>query len=506
MSNLRSRTRTSKRPPTSPDGPAAEPVGDALSRPLPHDPDAERAVLGAMLIERETIGEVITVLEALGAGAFFSERHRQLYQVLVELYQQDKLVDDLVVKDELVRRGLFEPLGGFEFLTALVSAVPSAQRARHYAHIVRDRALSRQLIDATHRVSEAAFEDSLPATELLDFAEGEIFAVTERRVTGGATNLQELVRETFRQIESRGEDALTGEPTGYHKLDELTCGLQPSELIIIAARPSMGKTALVLNIAEHMAIVEKPARPVLFFSLEMSKQQLVERILCSRGRVDSHRLRRGMLSAGEVSRLQHAAHLIGDKPLYVDDTSSLSILELRARARLAWRKYRIRAIFVDYLQLMRAPGTDSRQEEVATISRGLKALAKDLKIPVIAAAQLNRNPEERTGNRPRMADLRESGAIEQDADVVALLHRETYYKTKGPDEVPGGDDEDNVAELIIAKQRNGPTDTIKLVWNKQYTRFDNLKIGETGSYAPAATEIDPGDGASATRFSQDAPF
>lgn len=432
-----------------------------------------------MLQEKEAIGEVINVLRDAGAAAFRMERHQILYELLVRLYIDDRPIDGVVIKDELVRRGQWEKIGQFDYLGGLVSAVPSALRAAPYAQIVYDKHLLRQLIGATHRVMELALDNEQPAREVLDYAEKVIFDVTERRVTGEAEPLHELIQEAFRTIERRGKDALTGEPTGFIEFDELTCGLQPGELIIVAGRPSMGKTALGLNMAENLAITER--RPALFFSLEMSRQQVAQRILCSRARVDSHRLRRGRHSNQDLARLQTVAADLADAPLYVDDTSDLTILEVRARARMAMRRHGIRAIFIDYLQLMRSPKSESRQIEVAAISRGLKALAKDLGVPVVAMAQLNRATEDKSrhGNRPRMSDLRESGAIEQDADVIALLHRESYYKARTPRsleedvEPVGAEDDDNTAELIIAKQRNGPVDTLKLHWNKQYTRFDN---------------------------------
>lgn len=464
---------------------------------MPQDIEAERATLGSMLQEKEATGEVIRVLREAGARAFNLEKHQHLYDVLVRLYVDDLPLDGVVVRDELVRRGLWEKLGKFDFLASLVSAVPSAARAAHYAGIVYDKYLLRQLIDATHRVTEKALDHDQHAREVLDYAEKEIFDVTERRVTGEAQLLHTLIEEAFKTIERRGKDALTGEPTGFRELDELTCGWQPGELIIIAGRPSMGKTALGLNMAEHLAIAADPQRPVLFFSLEMSRQQVAQRILCSRARVNAHTLRRGRHSSEDLRRLQQVAADLSEAPLLVDDTADLTILELRARARLAQRRSDIKAIFVDYLQLMRAPKCENRQVEVATISRGLKALAKDLNVPIVAMAQLNRSPEDRSrkGNRPRMSDLRESGAIEGDADVVALLHREAYYRTpaarvKLSDEadVPmdAADPDENVAELIIAKQRNGPVDTIRLHWNKGYTRFDNHMPGREADYhAPA---------------------
>jgi len=488
-------------PPTSTTTGTAASPSPALERLLPQDIEAERAVLGAMLLEREAIGEVINTLREAGAHAFKLEKHQRLYEVLVKLFVEDRPVDGVVIKDELVRGGLWESLGKFDFLGGLLNAVPSALRATHYAGIVYDKYLLRQLVGAAHRVTEKALDNDQIAREVLDYAEKEIFGVTERRVSGEAQLLNDLIQEAFRTIERRGKDALTGAPTGFTELDELTCGWQPGELIIIAGRPSMGKTALGLNMAEHLAIVEQ--QPTLFFSLEMSRQQVAQRILCSRARVDSHALRRGRHSAADLQRLQQVASDLSGAPLLVDDTSDLTILELRARARMALRHHKdLRAIFVDYLQLMRAPKSESRQVEVATVSRGLKALAKDLKVPVIAMAQLNRSPEDKTrrGNRPRMSDLRESGAIEQDADVVALLHREAYYQTGQArvrlgdenDAGPAADDlDDATAELIIAKQRNGPVDTIKLHWNKSYTRFDNHMPGHGVDYTPADSHGTP---------------
>ncbi|MGD8453754.1 MAG: replicative DNA helicase [Phycisphaerae bacterium] len=470
-----------------------------LGRVLPHDDDAERAVLGSMILQKEVIADVITVLRDAGAAAFDNPRHQHLYEVLVHFYTQNLPIDGVPLRDELTRRGLWEQLGGYEFLAGLVNAVPSALRARNYADIVRDKHLLRQLIGATHTVMEAAYDGQLSAQDTLDLAEKKIFEVTERRVSGEATPLAVLVQEAFHTIEKRGDDILTGEPTGFTVLNEYTSGLQRSELAIVAGRPSMGKTAFGLNIAEHMAIVEH--RPVLFFSLEMSRQQVAQRVLCSRARVDSHRIRRGRVSDAELEQLKHTADQLSSAPLLVDDTGDLTILELRARARMAHRRHGIRAIFVDYLQLMHLPKSESRQQEVASISRGLKALAKDLEVPVVAMAQLNRKPEDtgRRGNRPRMSDLRESGAIEQDADVIMLLHREAYYRSGpadtdpeqvGNEAAPGGDE--NVAELIIAKQRNGPVGTIKLHWNSRYTRFDDHDPrGMDPDYAPPYEDPTP---------------
>jgi len=430
-----------------------------------------------MLLDDRAASEAITILQSHG-GAFFFEKNQRLFDKIVQLWSLSRPMDGVVIKDELLRDGIFDELGGYDFLGSLINSVPSALRVREYANIVREKALLRQLIGASHRVMDAAFQDKVAAQEILDFASKEIFDVTERGVSAGAHALPELIADVFRKIEAHDGSLVTGEATGYYQLDELTSGLQPGEMIVVAGRPSMGKTALGLNIAEHIALNSDHA--VLFFSLEMSRQQVAQRILCSRARVDAHKLRRGQHSAQDMQRLHAAADEIRDKHLLIDDASSLSILELRARARLESRKHNLRAIFVDYLQLVRAPGQDSRQQEVAEISRGLKALAKELHLPVVAMAQLNRNPEDRSGNRPRMSDLRESGAIEQDADLISLLHREAYFKHA---EALSPEDE-NSAELIIAKQRNGPIDTVKLHFNKMFTRFDNPEIGDryAGAY------------------------
>jgi len=448
---------------------------------LPQDIEAERAVLGSMLLESSVTAEVIEVLRDAGADAFVRESHQRLYTVLIKLYEESLPFDVMVIGPELERRG-WSTLADVDFLGSFLVAVPSPSRARHYAQLVYDKYLLRELVSATDQVMRTALDEAAPAREILDEAEKVIFNVTERRVSGESQPLSDLVAEAFERIENRGENALTGLPTGYPDLDEMTCGLQAGEFIVIAGRPSMGKTALGLCIAQNMAtgVAERGEHiPVLFFSLEMSRQQLAQRLLCSQARVDAHRLRRGRQSREDLEHLKHAADVLSRSPLLIDDSADLTILEMRARSRLAWRRHGIRAIFVDYLQLMRVPKSESRQVEVATVSRGLKALAKDLNLPVVAMAQLNRGVEDKSrhGNKPRMSDLRESGAIEQDADLIGLLHRETYFK-----ETPGGGQEEGVendAELIIAKQRNGPVGTVELYWHKQFTRFES-RMPRTG--------------------------
>lgn len=430
-----------------------------------------------MLLDQGATGEALQILKGIGAEAFYIERHGKLYDQILRMFDASMPLDSVVFANQLQQEGLLKELGGYEFLGDLIGAVPAVERAEYYARLVRDKYLLRKLIGASHQVVLNALDPRQAVDEVLDEAERSIFAVTEQRVDEEASDLFSIVQEVFEQIENN-ETAANGVATGFFELDEMTSGLQPAELIIVAGRPSMGKTAFGLNMAEQMAIVDR--QPVLFFSLEMSKQQLANRILCSRARVDAHKLRRGMLGPEDLRRLQAAADETRDAPLLVDDTPSLPILSLRARARTQFRKHAFRAIFIDYLQLMRGPkSSESRQVEVAEISRGLKALAKELKVPVIALAQLNRGVEDRGGNRPRMSDLRESGAIEQDADVIGLLHREAYYRDPGG--IDFDDPEANLAELIIAKQRNGPVGTVKLHFNRQWTRFDNHAPGGHGA-------------------------
>ena len=437
----------------------------------PHDLDAEMSLLGSMMLSREAIGAILPIIPAHDAERFYQPAHQELFTVLCDLYDQNKPIDLVVVKDELLRRNGMEKVGGEVYMIDLVQSVGSWVNAEHYARIVRDKSMLRDLISCAGHIINDAYDSADHARDVLDRAEQSLFKTTEQRVSGEATSLKETITEVFHLIETRGEHFLSGLPSGFIELDELTSGFQPGELIIIAARPSMGKTALGLNIAERIAVDEK--MPVVFFSMEMSRQQIAQRILCARGRVDSHKMRRGMLSEDEIAQLAYVCQDLEQAPLLIDDTPGMSVQELRAKARRLHLKHDVRCVFIDYLQLMFAPNVDrklaNRQEEIATISRGLKALARELNIPVVAMAQLNRASEAREGHRPRMSDLRESGAIEQDADVVMLLHREEYYKPKDAS-LKGK------AELILAKQRNGPTDRLQLHFNVQQTRFDNLSM------------------------------
>jgi replicative DNA helicase len=422
--------------------------GQGNARIPPHDLEAEMSLLGSMMLSREAIEMAVPILGRHEAHRLYLPDHQELYAVLVDLYDQAKPIDLVVVKDELQRRRKLE-----------VQSVGSWVHAEHYAAIVRDKSLLRDLIGCAGRMIEAAYEHTDQAREILDRAEKTLFEVTERRITQQAVSLGDMLTEVYRLIESGAGAQVTGVPTGFIELDEISCGLQPGELVIVAARPSMGKTALGLNMAERMAVDER--LPTVFFSMEMGRQQVAQRILCARGRVDSHKMRRGMLSEGEIAQLGYVCQALEGAPLLIDDTPGMSLLELRAKVRRLRMQKKVACVL--------ASGKESRQLEIAYISRGLKALARELHIPVVAMAQLNRATEAREGHRPRMSDLRESGAIEQDADVVMLLHREEYYRPQ--DLALKGQ-----AELIIAKQRNGPTGTIKLHFNKQLTRFDNLSV------------------------------
>jgi len=451
----------------------------------PQDLEAEMSLLGSMLLERDCIGQVLQLIPREQAHRFYRPDHRLLYETLVDLYDNNSAIDLIVLEDELRRRGRLEVIGGREYLITLSESVPSAANAEFYAGIVRNKAWQRDLIGVTGEILKDAYDAGMPAADLMDLAEKKLFAVTEQRVTNQAVTIREFLAETFHQIETMTEGGLTGVPSGFQKLNEMLGGFQLGDLVIVAARPSMGKTALALNMFEHAGIDE--GRPAVFFSLEMGKLQIAQRMLCSRAHVDMHRLRRGRLSEHDIQSLHAAADVMRDRAVFVDDTPGMSVMELRAKARRLKRLHKIEVIFVDYLQLMfdRAR-RESRQEEVSAISRGLKALARELEVPVVAMAQLNRQVESRSGNRPRMSDLRESGAIEQDADVVILLHREEYYcadKNNIPPEIKGK------AELIIEKQRNGPTGIVELIFNPEFTRFEasgSQYLRDEGEYQAAA--------------------
>jgi len=439
-----------------------------VTRGMPESLAAEAAVLGSMIVDPRCIGDVI---ELLNRNAFYHSEHQMLFDAIITLYENNRGegIDGVLVRDELERRKQIEAIGGPEYLRRVIESVPSSANVQYYADIVREKMLLRETISAATEILNDAYDESGTAAEKLDEAERKIFAVTDKRITSSAVALKDLVTRAYELIEKREGTHVTGLPTGYYELDDKTCGLQNGEMIIIAGRPSMGKTALALNIAEHIGIIEKI--PLAIFSLEMGRQQLAERFLCSYSGIDAQLVRKGMLSTDHYQKLVEACGVVSEAPIYIDDTAALTPLEIRAKARRLRSSYGIRCILVDYLQLMHI-GTnrvESRQQEISAISRYLKSLARELNAPVVVLSQLNRSPEGREGHRPRMSDLRESGSIEQDADVVMLLHREDYYH-RGEE----GYEADNTAEVIIAKQRNGPTGTVKLTFREKCTRFENL--------------------------------
>ena len=427
----------------------------------PFNIEAEISVLGSMLLDNEAIN---LVTELLRTDNFYKTSHQYIFDTIVNLYNKNNAVDLVILKDELKKQSLLEKVGGAEYLMELEESVPLASNVEYYAKIVREKTIKRDLITATAKIQQEAYNDSLESDELLDIAEKEIFDITQRKFSSPTTKLFNILHDTFDHISNLHdrEGRLTGVSTGYYDLDDITSGLQNSELIIIAARPSMGKSSLVLNIAEHAGTKEK--KPTLIFSMEMSAQQVAQNMLCSTAKIDAHLLRTGKLDDNQFSNLSLAMGDLSESEIFIDDTPGLGLLELRAKARRLKLQHNIQMIIVDYLQLMEGRKEENRQQEISGISRGLKALARELEVPVIAVSQLNRSVETRDGHTPRMSDLRESGSIEQDADVIILLHREDYYDpTKRPGEV----------DLNIAKQRNGPTGKITLTFLRNILRFED---------------------------------
>src|SRR2546423_7975820 len=418
-------------------------------------------LLASMMLDKEMIGQIVQIVDR---ESFFQADHQIIFDVLLKLYEHNRPIDAVIVREELVKRQLLEEVGGTAYLGQILSAVPSAAHGAHYAGIVREKALLRQLIAASNDILRDAYAPHEKADLVLDKAEKKIFDIAQKKVGGAISSLGDVAMEVYEMLENRGQ---RGVETGFFELDDMMNGLQNGEMVIVAARPSMGKTAIAMNIIEHIAA--DTLLPCAVFSLEMSKQQLAQRMLCSRGQIDAHKLRKGMLQAHEYAHLANVVGELAKAPIWVDDSPGLTPLDLRAKARRLKLQHDVKCIMVDYMQLMDNPGPESRQQQISEISRGIKAVARELNVPVIALSQLNRQSEGRDGHRPRMSDLRESGSIEQDADVVMLLHREDYYRMAEPDFQP-----DNIAEVIIAKQRNGPTGTVKLTFLNKTTRFENL--------------------------------
>ena len=433
----------------------------------PHNIDAEQAVLGGILINDDAFNQVVDILSS---EDFYREAHAHIFRGMVTIYNKDEPVDVITLSHALREGGILEKVGGTDYLASLAEATSTSAGIVYHAEIVRDLSTRRGLINQCAHISEACFQFTNDTEEVLDLAEQSIFEIAERNVEQVFFPLSEVVKESFKKIENTTGSNITGVPTGFTDFDNLTSGLQPSDLIIIAGRPSMGKTALALNIASNAAFESKTG--VAIFSLEMSRLQLGTRLLGSDAMIDASRIRKGFLQDDDHLRLIDSANRLSELPIYIDDSSGLSALELKAKARRLKKRYDIGLIVIDYLQLMQSrKSSESRQLEISDISRSLKALAKDLDIPVVAAAQLNRKVEDRPNKRPLLADLRESGAIEQDADLILFIYREYLYNQT--------EENKGKAEIILAKHRNGPTGKVDLTFREQYTKFQNYYRDES---------------------------
>ncbi|HYZ92687.1 MAG TPA: replicative DNA helicase [Actinomycetota bacterium] len=427
----------------------------------PHSVEAEESVLGAMLLSETSISDV---LEKLRSDDFYKPAHRRIFESVVSLFGRGEAVDSVTAAEELRRAGALEEVGGKPYLFHLVNSVPAASNASYYARIVEETALLRRMIEATQQAAAMAFESSDDVDNIVDQVEQMIFSVAQRRLGDRFAHIRDLLHEHLEQVEAlqlRGA-SVTGVPSGFIDLDNLTSGLQPSNLVIVAARPSFGKTSFALNIAQQAAT--EHGVPVAIFSLEMSKMELVQRLVCAEALVDVHKLRTGNLSDQDWSRLATAVGRLADAPVYIDDTEAVTVLEIRAKARRLKQKHGLGLVIVDYLQLMSGPRrSENRQQEISEISRSLKILARELEVPVIAVSQLSRAVEARQDKRPMLADLRESGAIEQDADLVIFIYRDEVYNPDSPDK--------GTVEILLSKHRNGPVGRLKLTFLQNYTKF-----------------------------------
>ena len=441
-------------------------MGNEEIKVPPQNLDAEKAVLGSMLMGDEVIGAAI---EEIDTSYFYELAHQKIFDSIVTLYSSRKNVDLITLCDQLKSEGLLELVGGVVYLGQLVDFVPTSANIRHYANIVKEKGIQRKLIRNATEIVSKSYGSNVDVDELVDSAEQLIFEIATARQKQQAVHIKDIIKGTIEVIDHlyQRKESITGIPTGFIDFDRMTSGLQRSDLIIIAGRPSMGKSALAGSMAEYAAVEKKI--PVALFSLEMSKEQLVQRMLCSQAGVDAHKVRSGFLSPSEWPMITKAAGKLSNVPIFIDDTPAISALELRAKARRLKSSHDIQLIVLDYLQLMRATHrTESRQQEISEISRSLKALARELNVPIIGISQLSRAVESRQDHRPQLSDLRESGAIEQDADVVVLLMREEYYNPT--------EDNRGIAEVIIAKQRNGPTGSLKLKFFKEFVKFANLEM------------------------------
>jgi len=443
---------------------------ESAERTLPHSLEAERSVLGAILLRNDAFNEAAEVIDA---DDFYREAHKIIFNKMVALSERNEPIDLITLREELSRTSQLDTVGGAAYITRLVDGVPRSTNVSHYANIVKEKSTRRSLIAQAHEIVDAAFDGELDTDEVMDDAERRIFAVADKRIRSGFVPLSDLVRDSFATIEKlqAHKGMVTGVPTGFTELDEMTSGLQPGDLVIVAARPSMGKTSYVLNIAQHCATMHDSPMTVGFFSLEMSKEQLFMRLLTSEARLDAHKLRSGFLSTDDYGKLVHAIGRLEQARIFIDDTASIGVLEMRAKARRLQAEHGLHLLIIDYMQLMSGRGRfENRQQEIASISRSLKGLAKELHCPVIALSQLSRAPESRSDHRPQLSDLRESGSIEQDADIVMFIFRPAVYEKDNPEM-------ENIAEIIIAKQRNGPIGTVTLAFFGEHTRFENVVHG-----------------------------
>ena len=437
-----------------------------IERVPPQNIEAEQAVLGGMLIEKEAISKVA---EFLKADDFYRESHRLIFEVMLELFNKNEAVDLVTVTESLRKNDKLDAVGGIAYITSLANSVPTAANINYHGKIVEEKALLRGLINSATHIASMGYEDTEAVVDIIDKAEKMILEVSERKMSGDFVPIKSIIFDAFGKIEQlyASKGGITGLATGFKDLDKITSGLQPSDLILVAARPSMGKTAFTLNIASHIAIREKKA--VAFFSLEMSKEQLVQRMLCSEATIDSQRLRIGELEERDWTKLISAADRLSSAPIYIDDTPGITVMEMRSKARRLKIEHDLQLIIIDYLQLMQGSsnkGGDNRQQEISEISRSLKALARELNVPVIALSQLSRSVESRQIKKPMLSDLRESGSLEQDADIVSFLYREDYYNPETENK--------NITDVIIAKHRNGLVDTVQLFFHKQFTKFCDL--------------------------------
>lgn len=450
-------------------------IDTSVDRLPPQSLEAEQAVLGAILLEGESITKAIDILTPQD---FYRESHKKIYTAMLELFNKNEPIDLITLTEHLKDKGELDSAGGLSYLSTLATVVPTSANIRYHAKLVREKALLRALIRACTEIVTKVYEEPEDAEEMIDYAERSIFEISERRMDTNFYQMKDVVKHTFKIIENMYEKkaVITGVPSGFKDLDELTSGFQPGDLIIIGGRPGMGKTAFALNITQHLGV--ELGEPVAFFSLEMSKEQVAMRLLSSIAMVNSASLRKGFISKRDWEKITDAAVRLADAPIYIDDSSQMSVLEVRAKARrLKMEKGKLSLIIIDYLQLMRGrTAYDRREQEISEISRSLKAMAKELKVPVIALSQLNRSVEKTQDRRPTLANLRESGAIEQDADVIIFLYRDEMYKRDTKNK--------GKAEVIVAKQRNGPTDTVYLTFLSDYTRF----LDYTDKYSGAETE------------------